>query len=469
MAETPSQSGGENPAQPHPLATLLPRRSAGLKLLLVCALALVMIIPALLVYGVVHERSSGLNMAIQDVSQSVGGEQTVLGPVLALPYSRTPDRSKPDQTVYGIAIAYAKTGKADAVVTVTERQRSIHTIPVFEAEIDMTAVFDPDELRRAIPSDAEPIWADARLYVGVSDTRGIKDQVGVTANGRPVSMMPASQVYNSGGYEPVPNAAVTLAAGEIAGLETLSRPLNIKAMLRLSGAQRLSMGPFAQDTTLRMTSNWPSPSFDGGILPDRHNVGQGEDSFTAEWRVPYLARGIAGSGPRLDLSQVTQWNYRDMAVRFIKEVSPYQSVERALKYAAMFIGFVFLAYFLFEVTSGARAHPAQYVLVGLAQTIFYLLLLAFSERIGFDMAFMLAASMTVGLTAFYAANVFRSRAYGLRAFGILAGIYTLNYILMRAEDQALVAGALASFAAIALTMYMTRNVDWYGDRKPVAA
>ncbi len=452
-----------------PLSTFLPRRSAGLKLLLVCALAVVMIVPALLVYGIVNERSSGLDMAIGDVSQSVGGQQAVLGPVLALPYSRAPNPAKPNEVVYGIALSYAKTGSAVSDVTVTEKRRSIHSIPVFEADMSFEAVFDPSELRGAVPADAQAIWADARLYVGVSDTRGIKDQIRVTANGAAIRMDPANQINTSDRYEPVPYAGVVLAAGEISGLQNLERNLTVKASLRLSGAQRLSIGPFAQDTSYRMTSNWPAPSFEGGILPDQHDVGENEARFTAEWRVPYLARGIAGSGPRLDLSQVNQWNYRDMAVRFIKEVSPYQSVERALKYAAMFVGFVFLAYFLFEVTSGARAHPAQYVLVGLAQTIFYLLLLAFSERIGFDLAFAIAASMTVLLTSFYAANVFGSRGYGLRAFGILSGIYVLNYILMRAEEQALVAGALASFAAIALTMYMTRNVDWYGDKQPEAA
>ena len=185
--------------------------------------------------------------------------------------------------------------------------------------------------------------------------------------------------------------------------------------------------------------------------------------------MPYLARDIPGAGVNLDLSGVTQWGRRDMAVRFMREVSPYQSVERALKYAAMFVGFVFLAWFLFEVTSGARAHPAQYVLVGLAQTIFYILLLAFAERVGFDGAFLIAAMMTVALTSFYAMSVFRSRTYGLRALGILSGIYALIYVLMRAESQALLAGALASFAAIALTMYMTRNVDWYGGRRAEAA
>ncbi len=463
MSEIPTETPPERAATPS-LSAFLPHRSAGLKLLLVCGLALLMIIPALLVHTIVYERSEGLNLAIHDVSTSVGGEQDVLGPVLALPYARTPDPEQPDRVVYGVAIAYAETGTGKADVTVTERSRGIHTIPVFDAKIGFEATFDPGALRAAVPGDAKPIWSDARLYIGVSDTRGINDAIMVSVNGRTVAMEPAPSGRSVDNYSPVPATNVTLAGGRIDDLAGAEGPLKVLASLRLTGAQRLAVGPFAKDTALSLSSNWTAPSFTGGVLPSDHDAGTRDDGFKASWRVPYLARGIAGAGAHLDLSDINQRGYRDMAVRFIREVSPYQSVERALKYAAMFIGFVFLAYFLFEVTSGARAHPAQYVLVGLAQTIFYLLLLAFAERVGFDLAFLIAASMTVTLTAYYAMSVFRSRGYGLRALAILSGIYGLIYVLMRAEGHALLAGALASFTAIALTMYMTRNVDWYGDQ-----
>lgn len=444
------------------LKSMLPGRSIGLKLLLVCALALAMTIPAMLVYGVVAERSAGQQAAIADVSQIMGGSQAVLGPVLVVPYARTPDPEKPDRVVYGHAIAFADTGEADVGVEVSERKRGLYSVPVYEADIDFSARFDPGILRDAVPNDADPIWADARLYVGVSDTRGIKETFAVKANGRDLRMEPVASSNEAGRYRVAPSAGVRLAGGAIQGLETLETPISITASMRLSGAQRFAIGPFARSTQMQMTSNWADPSFTGGILPDRHSAGESEDGFTASWSVPYMARGIPGSGANLNLADVIQWGERDMAVNFIQEASPYQSVERALKYAAMFIGFVFLAYFLFEVTSGARAHPAQYILIGLAQAIFYLLLLAFSERFGFDPAFGVAAVMTVGLTSFYAMTVFRSKLYGLRALGVMSGIYALIYVLMRAQDNALLAGSLASFTAIALTMYMTRNVNWYG-------
>lgn len=460
--------GGVPPGMP-PLDRFLPKRSAGLKLLLVCALALVMAVPALFVYGVVHERTLGARQALNEVSEKVGGNQTVLGPFLAVPYARAPNPEKPDTLVYGTAIAFAETGGAETHVTVEERKRGIYLVPVFEAGIEIDARFDPQALRDAIPKDAVPFWEDARIYSGVADTRGLRGDLVLTADGRRLEVEPAtvSGYREPGEYNPVPASAMRLAAARLENLETREGPLTLRLSLTLSGAERFSLAPFAKTTSMTMVSNWDDPSFTGGVLPLEHTASEeGVAGFSASWEVPYLARGVPGAGARIDLNQLTSWDAHDMAVRFVRPANPYQSVERALKYAAMFIGFVFLTYFLFEVTQSARAHPAQYVLVGLAQSIFYLLLLAFAERMGFDLAFLLAAGMTVGLIAAYSVSVFKSLATGVKAFGVLSGIYGLIYVLMRAEDQALLAGAIASFAAIALTMFMTRNVNWYGERAP---
>ncbi len=464
MSESPSTLPGNGAGRlPPALSGLVPQRSAGLKLILVCGLALLMAIPALFVYGVVHERTTGQIEAAAAVSEGVGGEQSVLGPVLAVPFERTPNPLRPTQKTYGIAIAFAEEGEAAVTAQVEERRRGLYLVPVFDASVSFTARFDAASLRSAVPSDATPLWNDARLFTGVSDTRGIRDAVDVTLDGRRLALEPVdANRAEPGAFAISPRAAVALAGARVSGLDVAEGAINVTANLRLSGAERFAIGPFAKDTRVRMTSNWTDPSFTGGVLPLTHNSGQTAKGFDADWRVAYLARGIPGAGADLDLGVVTHYGNRDMGVRFMREANPYQSVERALKYGAMFVGLVFLAYFLLEVMSGARAHPAQYILVGLAQAVFYLLLLAFAERFGFDLAFAVAATMTVLLTSAYAMTVFRSARYGLRALAILTGIYALLFSLMRAEGFALLAGALASFAAIGLTMYVTRNTDWYG-------
>lgn len=451
------------------LNALLPHRSAGLKLILVCGLALMMAIPNLFIYGIVHERTVGQIEAAAAVSEGVGGAQSVLGPVLAVPFERAANPQRPTQKTYGIAVAYAEEGEAIARADVSERRRGLYIIPVFDADIAFTGRFSTTVLHEAIPRDATPLWNEARVFTGLSDTRGIRDAVNVTVNGRAVAMEPVDANRSEpGAFSLAPRAGVALAGGKIAGLETAQGDIVVKADLRLSGAERLAIGPFAKDTRVRLASNWTDPSFTGGVLPLSHTAGQGAEGFEANWRVAYLARGIQGAGADLDLSEVTLPGHREMAVRFMREANPYQSVERALKYCALFVGLVFLAYFLLEVISGARAHPAQYILVGLAQAVFYLLLLAFAEQIGFDPAFGLAATMTVLLTSAYATSVFRSARYGLKALVIMSGIYALLFSLMRMEGFALLAGAIASFVAIGLTMFVTRNIDWYGGKASAA-
>ena len=166
----------------------------------------------------------------------------------------------------------------------------------------------------------------------------------------------------------------------------------------------------------------------------------------------------AGAGMGISGQVVTQ---RTLLGSNIRIVDTYRSVTRSLKYVPLFLGLVFLSYFLFEVTTGKRVHPAQYVLVGTAQIIFYLLLLSLSEKMGFDFAFLLAGGGTVGLLSSNAGWVFSSRLQGVRALAIFSFLYVLIYLLLRLEDDALLIGAIASFFAVAAAMYFTRGIDWY--------
>jgi len=168
------------------------------------------------------------------------------------------------------------------------------------------------------------------------------------------------------------------------------------------------------------------------------------------------------SGPENAVQQASQGRGpQTIPGSTIRLVDSYRSVTRSLKYVPLFIGLVFLTYFVFEATTGKRVHPAQYILVGTAQIIFYLLLLSLAEKIGFDLAFLLGGGATVGLLSSNAGWVFTSRREGWRALVVFSLLYTLIYLLLRLEEDALLIGAVSSFVAVAATMYFTRNMDWY--------
>jgi inner membrane protein len=442
---------------------LVPQRSFGLKLILVCALAFVMAVPAIFVWSLVYMRSTDATRAVEEVAQMRGGQQDLMGPAIVVPFERDVIVSQSGinsvRTDRGRMVLYAETGTADTRLVTEVRKRGLHDVPTYTATTKFGASFDPSRLLTDAPSGARFNWTQARIYLGMGDLRGAK-QVDLRIAGRALDLTPVDASANSmGGANPLSNQPLVSAAIGWT-TEPLSGPIAVTAEVAVTGAQRISVAPFARDTTITMAGDWGSPSFDGGILPDQRTVNRND--FTASWRIPFLARGTPGAGVDLSFETITAMA---PGATLMDRGNPYQSVERALKYAPMFIGLVFLTYFLFEVTSSTRAHPAQYVLVGLAQSVFYMLLLSISEVAGFTIGFAIAATCTVLALSLYAGSVFASRWAAAKAFVVFAALYSLIYVLMRQEDYGLLVGSVASFLAITGTMWMTRNLDWYGTRR----
>lgn len=450
--EPPNRGGGGG----FDFSRIVPQRSFGLKLILVCALALAMAIPAVFVWALIYSRSSEAQRAVMEVSELRGGQQTLMGPALVVPYTYQGVLEGRMQTVTSRAVLYPETGRVDATMTTEKLKRGLHDVPVYTVDAAFAGAFDPARLAAELPAGAVLDWAQARVFLSLSDLRGAKEAQ-LTIAGRAADLAPTGSMPTDISYDGRTYAGQQLVSAATPWMqENLTGPVQVSARLRLTGAQRAAFAAFAKDTTIQLAGDWASPQFDGGALPDTREVTA--SGFTATWRIPFLARGTPGAGSNLSFASVLQ---TAPGMTMIDVGNPYQSVERALKYAPMFIGLVFLTYFLFEATSGMRAHPAQYVLVGLAQTVFYMLLLSISEQLGFNAGFGVAATATVLALSLYAGSVF-SRAAIPKALGAFSALYALIYMLMRMEDYALLAGSIASFLAIAATMWMTRKLDWYG-------
>lgn len=450
---------------PGDFSRFLPRGSLGLKLLLVCALALAMAIPIGMVWALGGTRSYDAGLAAAEVAQSSGGQQTLLGPALVVPFERevrttaTPATGAAPtttvETVRSRVVVYPETGSIGARLVTELRRRGLHDVPVYTVDAGVAARFDLADAAAAIPADARLVWAEAKIYLSLTDPRGARS-ARLSLDGRPLELAPAE---DAAGVAPLSYQRLVAAPAPWLADRAGTGLIDVSGDIRLTGAERLAFAAFARDTTVRLAGDWGAPSFDGQVLPDERTVEA--EAFTASWSVPYLARGAAGAGENLSFDTLVNTAF---GVTLLDESNPYRSVERALKYAPMFIGLVFLTYFLFEATGGGRAHPAQYLLVGLAQVVFYLLLLSIAEHLGFTLAFLIAATATVLTLALYAGSVFRSARAGATAFGVFAALYGLIWVLLQMETYALLVGSVASFLAIAGTMWMTRNLDWYGAR-----
>lgn len=441
-------------------------RSMGLKLIVVCVLALLMTIPALFIWGLINDRSVRAAAVLKEIGNDVGGQQTFLGPTLAIPYNLPVDPKTHSQE-NGVYIVFPVRASAAVKITTEERHRSLFKVPVFQADVKFDAAFDLAGVPADAPPDAKLDWTHAEIVVGVSDARGALGDATLTVDGKTSPLAPSSvagQMFTAVDQDHSLGQSLTLMGGDAASFAKPNGQFMVSSALRFSGAQRIAMLAYGKTTQLSMQGDWRNPSFDGGILPISKTLSA--SGFSASWSVPYIARGVHAEGT---IGCADQLNNTVLGVSFPEVADPYQSVTRSLEYVLLFLGLIFLSYFVFEVTSGKRVHPAQYILVGVAQIIFYLLLLSLSERIGFDIGFLVAGSATVILLAANAGWVFASGAQGVRALFIFAPLYGLIYFLLRLEDSALLVGAVASFVAVAIVMYLTRKIDWYGSLAPLSA
>lgn len=434
--------------------------SMGFKLIIVCGMALFMAIPAFFVSGIVDDRTRRSEDVVRDVSSHVGGPQTFLGPTLAIPYT-LPAPGKP-----GTYFVFPAQASAALKTTTDERHRSLFRVPVFHADLDLAANFDLTGVPAAAPLGAVLDWTRAEIVVGVSDARGALADATLTANGKTLTLTPARVAEHiSFGNDQSQRTELLLLGARVGDFVQPDTQFQVTSALRFSGAERISVLAYGKTTHLTAQGDWRNPGFNGGILPITRTIT--DQGYSAEWSVPFIARGVRSEGPG---DRITALDSTALGISFIEVADPYQSVNRSLKYVLLFLGLVFLTYFVFEATTGRRVHPAQYILVGIAQLIFYLLLLSFAERIGFDYGFLLAGAATVILLAANAGWIFLSRLQGVRALVVFTMLYTLIYLLLTLEDNALLVGAVASFVAVAATMYFTRRIDWYssltGTRAP---
>jgi inner membrane protein len=441
-------------------------RSMGIKLLVVSFLALLMAIPAIFVSSIVDERTDRAKDVMQEISSRVGGQQTFLGPVLSIPYS-IPPSYKGAATATGVYVVFPIEGDAALKVHTEERHRSLFKVPIFQADLKFDAAFDLSGVPSSAPSDAVLDWPHAEIVVGVSNAHGALADGTLLVDGKTVTFVPAENIGDINSQQRLPLTYLGVGATDVA---TPNATFRVSANLRFSGAQRLAVLAYGKTSHVVVDGDWPSPGFDGAFAPAKRTVSA--QGFSGEWLVPFIARGVRAEGTNTAVSNLDS---AALGVSLIEMADPYQSVNRALKYVPLFVGLVFLSYFVFEVTARKRVHPAQYVLVGLAQLIFYLLLLSLAERIGFDWGFLVSGAATVALLSANANWIFRSRAQGLRALIVFSLLYFFIYLLLRLEDNALLVGAVASFVTVAAVMYFTRKIDWYstvtsgGEQAPPAA
>jgi len=463
-------------------------RSPGVKLVIAVLIAVALMVPLLMIYGLLWDRQQQAQTAQASIGQGWGGQQTIAGPVIVIPYRATETTTVTEngkdvtRTVNTIRNLYLspQTNTADVVIKPEKRKKAIYETVVYESQIAGSADFAlPADIARFGVAREALMLERAEVRLGISDARGLVDGNGVSVNGTPLALQPGKGLLSTGN------------SGTFAFVDwTAAAPLKVDYKIGVRGLGDFKLIPRGVDTRWTVKSSWPNPSFGGDFLPAKRNVTA--SGFTATYAIPNLALGQAQvlTG---DLSPPVMTHYgarggpgymdativeasaapnaednssggtaKAVAISLVEPVDLYSQVDRSIKYGFLFIGFTFVAFLMFDIIAGARVAPAEYLLTGVALVLFFVLLLAFAEVIGFTFAYMLASAAIIGLLAFYSAAVLKSWKRARFLAAMLIGLYALLYVLLNLEAYSLLIGSVLMFFALAGVMYMTRNIDWGG-------
>ncbi|MGQ0659340.1 cell envelope integrity protein CreD [Sphingosinicella sp.] len=450
-------------------------RSPGLKLTLVILVGLVLSIPLFAVWLMVYDRQLQSEQAQASIAEGWGGPQTIAGPLLVIPYRQTITETVTEganqvtrsREVWQELTLAPEQAQIDTEIRPERRARSIYEVVVYDSRVSGRARFVmPADLQAAGVSPATLDMARAELRFGLSDPRGLGANPRIAIGGQQLRLQPGGGAAATGGR----GFFARLDAGSLA-----RQPVLVDFAYDFRGNGAVSLAPHAGDTLWRVRSAWPHPSFQGGFLPAERSVDA--SGFTAAYRVGNLAlgrslvqTGAAGAGAQTAPEPPEMYDARGAPVAgsqaaqisLVQPVNVYSQVDRAAKYGFLFIGFTFLAFLMFDVIGGVRVSAVEYLLVGAALILFFVLLLALAEVIGFALAYVAASAAIAGLNTAYSAAVLKSWRRAGFIGGLLAGLYAVLYILLSLEAYSLLIGALMLFVALAAVMYVTRNLNWGG-------
>jgi inner membrane protein len=457
------------PVAPPPLPKSQPsfgkRYRTIIKLIGVGVLILLLLIPLGMITGVLSDRLSRRNEAVTDITSSWGREQCVIGPVLIVPYQyrfkTVKEVTGKDGKVEKREVEEVATGWAyflpellnvagDAETQMLHR--GIYEAAVFRAQVKLTGRFATPDFGpfKIDPKDVQ--WNGAMISLAVNDLRGTREGLVLDWGGVKRPLSPGSQVpgYTTGATAPLGDD------------KPINAPVEFSIPIDFNGSEGIYFAPFGVQNEATLKSNWPDPSYKGAFLPTERSVR--DNGFDAKWKVSYYGR----SYPQSWTSQMGNDRFTTQAVaqsvfgaQFLSVLDAYRYVERSIKYGVLFLVLVFTSFFLFEVTARQKIHPLQYLMVGAAVCLFFLLLLAISEFRSFGLAYLIAATASTALITWYCRSFLGGGARTLIIGAGLAGVYTFLYITLRQQDYALLMGAIALFVLLGVVMYVTRKIDWY--------
>jgi len=416
--------------------------SVALRILFIAGIIIMLLIPLLMIQSLITDRQQYRFVAINEISKSWAGAQTVAGPMITV--TTKIEKENKEGEKYFVTRSYhylPENLKIDVEVTPEKRYKGIYEVMLYKSKVKMSGNFNLEKLFKQF---ADKKIEQNYISFNISDLRGIQKDAQLQLNGNNYNLISGlkNKIFNNGFYSDFK-----------LNMEDVLQNFDIE--LELNGMENLDFIPLGKFTEVNVSSRWNNPSFAGAFLPTTRKIT--EDGFTAHWKVNYFNR-----------SYPQEWEGKTydafpsaFGVKLLIPVDEYQKTMRTSKYGLMIVVLTFLSFFMIELFSKKVIHPIQYLLVGLALLIFYSILLAISEYILFQYSYLLSSLLIIALIGFYVKSIYQSNQIASIITGMLFMFYGFMYVILQLQDYSLLLGNIALFTILAAIMFFTRKINWF--------
>jgi len=436
------------------------------RMLMIGFLIIILLIPLTYIESLIRERSERQKSVVNEINQKWGNEVLLYGPILKVPYktyteklltnSETQKVTKESISHTNYAYFFPEELAIKSEINPEIKKRGIYKTSVYKSDMNISGFFTKPNFTNLEVEDKDVLWEKSTIIIKTSNLKGINNHVEISLNSNSYAFVPKyeEQIKNN-----LINNNKTLHKLETSYLQkediTLNNKQNFSIELTISGSQQFNIIPIGKQTTLNVKSNWKTANFIGEFLPFNSDKIT-EDGFDAKWKILHINRPFSQEY----IKYLPNLNEFAFGVNFKIPIDEYQKSERSAKYGFLVIALTFLIFFLIQSISKINIHPFQYLMIGLALTMFYTLLISISEHSNFFNAYLIASISVIVLITLYSKSILKTFKFPLFIGVSLVALYSFIFVIIQLESYALLVGSLGLFAILSAIMYASRKIEW---------
>lgn len=436
------------------------------RMAMVGILIVILMIPLSFIKSLIYERTQRQQEVVSEINQKWGKEVLLYGPILKVPYKTFYTKSiynkktKSTQTETFEEIKYGyffpKELNVNSIINPEEKKRGIYTTAVYKSSIAISGSFTKPDFSELDINEKDIMWKKTRLIIETSNLKGVNNLVEIKLN---KNNYPFASKYENKHQNSKYENYLDLHKLESKFISKDDIPLKndipFSMNVDVNGSKQIRFIPIGKETKVNIKSNWKTANFLGEYLP--YNTNKISDKgFNAKWKVLDINRPFS----QQSFNGIPDLKDYAFGVNFMIPVDEYQKSERSAKYGFLVIGLTFLIFFLIQTMSKISIHPFQYLMIGIALTMFYTLLISISEHSSFFKAYIIAGTAVVALITLYSKSILNGWKFPAFIGASLIALYTFIFVIIQLESYALLVGSIGLFIILASVMYASRKIDW---------